>query len=58
MILLLMLKIFLSAVINVWKTQSRRTFKTLESFQGKYLWRSFFLVKPLSLQFTRILLKH
>ena len=48
MILLLMLKMFLSAVINVWKTQSRRTFKTLKSFQGKYLWRSFFLVKPLS----------
>ena len=56
-ILLLTLKNFLSAEINFWKTPSRRTFKTLGSFQVKYLWRSFFLVKPLSLRFTAILLK-
>ena len=29
---------------------------TIESFQGKYLWRSSFLATPLSLRFTAILL--
>ena len=56
MILLLTLKISLSAVINFSKTPYKITFKNLVSFQGKYLWQSSFLVKPLSLRFAAILL--
>ena len=55
MTLLLTLKIFFSVDIRFWKTPSRITFKNLGSFQGKYLWRSFVLVKLLSLRFTVVL---
>ena len=53
--LLLALKIFLSVEIKSWKAPSTITFN-LGSFQGKYIWRSSVLVKPLSLRFTVILI--
>ena len=41
---------------KLWKPASRRTYQNLRNLEGKYLWRSFVIVKPFFLRFAVILL--